>query len=168
MTKDKKISWDDIDPTVFIDNNRQTYLYWGNTKCKYVKLKENMTEFDGSITTVDLPFYTEASWIHQRNGWYYLSYAYQFPEKIAYAMSRSIEGPWEFKGILNEVAGNSNTNHQAILQYKGIWYFIYHNGALPTDGSSFRRSVCIDYLYYNKDGSMKRVAMTSEGVMPAK
>ena len=168
MTKDTEISWDDIDPTVFIDNNGQAYLYWGNTKCKYVKLKENMTEFDGPITTVDLPFYTEAPWIHQRNGWYYLSYAYQFPEKIAYAMSRSIEGPWEFKGILNEVAGNSNTNHQAILQYKGIWYFIYHNGALPTDGSSFRRSVCIDYLYYNKDGSMKRVAMTSEGVMPAK
>ena len=34
-------------------------------------------------------------------------------------MSRSITGPWEYKGILNEIAGNSNTNHQAIIEFKG-------------------------------------------------
>lgn len=163
MTKATKISWDDIDPTVIIDNG-QAYLFWGNTKCYYARLKENMIELDGPIQTVDLPHFTEAPWIHKRNGWYYLSYAYQFPEKIAYAMSRNIEGPWQFKGILNEVAGNSNTNHQSIIDFKGKSYFIYHNGSLPTDGSSFHRSVCVDYLYYNKDGTMKRVVMTTEGV----
>ena len=83
-------------------------------------------------------------------------------------MSKSIHGPWIFKGILNEVAGNSNTNHQAIIDFKGKSYFIYHNGAIPTQGGSFRRSVCIDYLYYNKDGSMKKVIMTTEGASPAK
>ncbi|MEJ7682141.1 MAG: glycoside hydrolase family 43 protein [Segetibacter sp.] len=163
MTTEAKISWDDIDPTVIIDNG-QAYLFWGNTKCYYAKLKKNMTEFDGDIHTIALPNFTEAPWIHKRNGWYYLSYAYQFPEKIAYAMSRNITGPYEFKGILNEVAGNSNTNHQAIIDFKGKSYFIYHNGSLPTDGGSFRRSVCIDYLYYNKDGTMKRVVMTTEGL----
>lgn len=163
MTIATTINWDDIDPTVYIDNG-QAYLFWGNTKCYYAKLKENMTELDGSITTLDLPGFTEAPWIHKREGWFYLSYAYQFPEKTAYAMSRSIDGPWQFKGILNEVAGNSNTNHQAIIDYKGKTYFIYHNGVIPTDGGSFRRSVCIDYLYYNKDGSIKRIVMTSEGV----
>ncbi|WP_345222348.1 glycoside hydrolase family 43 protein [Hymenobacter koreensis] len=166
---ESKIMWDDIDPTVFVDDKGQAYLYWGNTNCYWAKLKPNMTELDGPINKVaNLPGYTEAPWVHKRGGWYYLSYAYQFPEKIAYAMSRSIEGPWEFKGLLNEVAGNSNTNHQAIISFKGKDYFIYHNGAIPTDGGSFRRSVCIDYLYYNKDGTMQRVAMTTEGVKAAK
>jgi len=164
MTTKTKISWDDIDPTVMIDDDGQAYLFWGNTVCNYVKLKENMIEFDGPIQTIDLPNFTEAPWIHKRKDWYYLSYAYQFPEKIAYAMSKSITGPWEYKGILNEVAGNSNTNHQSIIEFKGVPYFIYHNGSIPTHGGSFRRSVCVNRLYYNPDGSMKRVIMTSEGI----
>jgi len=101
--------------------------------------------------------------IHKRNGCYYLSYAIQFPEKTAYAMSKSITGPWQYKGILNEIAGNSNTNHQSIIQFKGKWYFIYHNGALADPGS-FHRSVCIDYLYYNKDETIKPIIMTSGGI----
>ena len=164
MTNQTKISWDDIDPTVWIDNDGQAYMFWGNTVCKYAKLKDNMVELDGPIMTVDLPYFTEAPWIHKKGDWYYLSYAFQFPEKIAYAMSKSITGPWEFKGILNEVAGNSNTNHQAIIEFKGKDYFIYHNGSIPTHGGSFRRSVCVDRLYYNEDGTMKRVVMTSEGI----
>lgn len=168
MTTDTKISWDDIDPTVFIDDNGQAYLMWGNTVCYYAKLKANMTELDGPIKTIKLPNYTEAPWLHKHNGWYYLSYSYQFPEKTAYAMSRSVEGPWEYKGILNELAGNSNTNHHAIIDFKGKSYFIYHNGALAADAGSFHRSVCIDYLYYNPDGTIKRVIMTSEGVKAAK
>jgi hypothetical protein len=83
-------------------------------------------------------------------------------------MSRSIEGPWVYKGILNEIAGNSNTNHQSIIEIKGKDYFIYHTGALVPDYGSFHRSVCIDYLYYNKNGTLKRVIMTSEGVKAVK
>ena len=165
MTVGVKMNWDDIDPSVIIDDDGQAYLFWGNTKCYYAKLKSNMTELDGPIKTIELPKFTEAPWIHKRKGWYYLSYATMFPEKIAYAMSRSIHGPWQYKGILNEIAGNSNTNHQSIIDFKGNSYFIYHNGSIPTDGGSFRRSVCIDYLYYNKDSTMKRVVMTSEGII---
>lgn len=168
MTKVVKHSWDDIDPTVMIDDDGQAYLFWGNGVCYYAKLKANMTELDGPVKSIELPHYTEAPWIHKRNGWYYLSYAYEFPEKTAYAMSRSISGPWEYKGIINELAGNSNTNHQAIIDFKGKSYFIYHNGALAADAGSFHRSVCIDYLYYNPDGTIKRVVMTSEGVKEAK
>lgn len=164
MTTQTKIDWDDIDPTVLIDDDGQAYLFWGNTVCHYAKLKENMIELDGPIQTVSLPNYTEAPWIHKHKDWYYLSYAYQFPEKIAYAMSKSINGPWEFKGILNELAGNSNTNHQSIIDFKGKSYFIYHNGATQPNGGSFRRSVCVDRLYYNEDGTIKRVIMTSEGI----
>ena len=163
MTTEVGISWDDIDPAVFIEGD-QAYLFWGNTKCYWAKLKNNMIELDGEIHTVDLPNFTEAPWIHKKGDWYYLSYAYQFPEKTAYAMSKSIEGPWEYKGILNELAGNSNTNHQSIIEYKGKDYFIYHTGGIQPNGGSFRRSVCIDELHYNHDGTLKRVFMTSEGI----
>jgi hypothetical protein len=158
---------DDIDPTVLIDDDGQAWLFWGNSICYYAKLKRNMIELDGPIKRVSLPGFAEGAWIHKRNGWYYLTYAYQFPEKIAYAMSRSIDGPWIFKGLLNELAGNCQTNSPAILDFKGQSYFIYHNGGLPA-GGSYRRSVCIDYLYYNPDGTMKRVIMTSDGVQPVK
>jgi beta-xylosidase len=166
-TQHTKISWDDIDPTVFIDNDNQAYLFWGNTQCYYVKLKENMIDTIGPIVAVEgLPKYTEAPWIHKNKNWYYLSYASEFPEKIVYAMSKKITGPWQFKGVLNELAGNSNTNHQSVVKFKNNWYFVYHNGGINTNGGSFRRSVCIDRLFYNKDGSIKRVIMTSEGVKP--
>jgi hypothetical protein len=45
------------------------------------------------------------------------------PEKVAYAMSRNIDGPWEFKGILNELAGNCETNRPCIVDFKGKSYF---------------------------------------------
>lgn len=164
MTTQTDISWDDIDPSVIIDDDGQAYLFWGNTVCKYAKLKENMVELDGPIHVIDVPKFTEAPWIHKKGDWYYLSYASEFPEKIVYAMSKSVTGPWEYKGILNELAGNSNTNHQAIIEYKGKDYFIYHTGGINPNGGSFRRSVCIDELNYNPDGTLQRVIMTSEGI----
>ncbi len=167
MTKVATHPWDDIDPTVMIDDDGQAWLFWGNGICYYAKLKADMIELEGEIYSVKLPHYTEAPWIHKHHGWYYLSYAAGFPEKIAYAMSRSIQGPWVYKGIINEIAGNSNTNHQAIIDFNEKSYFIYHNGALAADAGSFHRSVCIDYLYYNSDGSIKPVIMTSDGVKSA-
>ena len=164
MTKKTTIDWDDIDPTVYIDDKGQGWLFWGNTVCYYAKLKSNMTELDSEIKTIDLPKFTEAAYIHKKNGSYYLSYATGFPEKIAYAMSKSLDGPWEYKGILNELAGNSNTNHQSIIEFKGKDYFIYHNGAIEPNGGSFRRSVAIEHLYYNKDGSIKPIIMTTKGI----
>lgn len=165
MTTAVKITWDDIDPTVIIDDDGQAYLFWGNSACYYSKLSKSMTTLEGDINVVKgLNNFTEAPWIHKRKDWYYLSYAVEFPEKIAYSMSKNINGPWVYKGILNELAGNSNTNHQSIIDFKGKDYFIYHNGGRDSGGSSYRRSVCIDRLYYNKDGSMKRVIMTTEGL----
>lgn len=164
MTTQTPISWDDIDPAVFIDDDGQAYIFWGNTVLKYAKLKANMIELDGPIMTIDLPRFTEAPWVHKHGDFYYLSYAYDFPEKTAYAMSKSITGPWEYKGLLNEVSGNCNTNHQAIIDFKGKSYFVYHNGVIPTAGGSFRRSVCVDELFYNADGTIQRIVMTSEGV----
>ena len=163
-TQYTKIFWDDIDPTVWIDDDGQAYLFWGNTQCYYAKLKKNMIELDGPIMPIHLPRFTEAPWIHKNGEWYYLTFASEFPEKICYAMSKSINGPWEYKGILNEIAGNSNTNHQSIVQFNGEWYFIYHNGAINPNGCGYRRAICADKLYYNEDGTLKRIVMTTEGV----
>jgi len=168
LTPDKEgkttvFSWDDIDPSVMIDDDGQAYLFWGNTICHYVKLKANMIETDGEIQTVTLPLFTEAPWIHKKNGLYYLSYAYGWEEKIAYATSSSITGPWTFRGVINDYVPNCNTNHQAIIEFKGQSYFIYHNGAAP-GGGSFRRSVCIDYLNYNADGTIKPIVQTTAGI----
>lgn len=158
--------WSCIDPAVYIDDDGQAWIFWGNRECYYAKLKDNMIEIDGEIKQIQFPVYnnfTEAPWVHKYKGKYYLTYATGFPEKISYAMADNIEGPWVEKGLLNEVAGNTTTNHQAIVEYKGKWYFIYHTGALPGGGGA-SRSVCIDYLHYNKDKTLKRVIMTSEGV----
>jgi hypothetical protein len=137
--------------------------FWGNGTCYFAKLNKDLTGIEGAITTIDLPEFTEGAHIHRRGQWYYLSYGYGMPEKVGYAMSRSIYGPWEFKGILNELAGNCQTNRPAIINFKGKDYFFYHNGGLK-GGGSHRRSVCADYLHYNDDGTMKRIVMTSEGI----
>lgn len=188
-TKWTGISWDDIDPTALVDDDGTAYLIWGNTQLYMCKLKPNMVEMDGEIKPIQIrgikmpanpkewndevekngrypqsEFYTEAPWIHKYKGKYYLSFSIGFPEKTAYAVSNSINGPWEYKGILNEIAGNSNTNHHAIFEFNGKWYFLYHTGAINTHGSGFHRSVCIDRLEYDKKGNMKRIQMTTEGI----
>ena len=102
--------------------------------------------------------------INIREGRYYLSFSIGFPEKTAYAVSDNIMGPWEYKGVINEIAGNCNTNHHAIFQFKGQWYFLYHNGGLNTHGASYRRALCLDKLEYDKKGDIKRIQMTTEGI----
>lgn len=152
-----------LDPSVIIDDDGTAYMFWGNKTCHYVKLNDDMISLGSEIKQVDLPNFEEGTHIHKRNGWYYLSYGYGMPEKVAYAKSRNIDGPWEFKGILNEIAGNCETNRPCIIEFKGKSYFFYHNGGLE-NGGSHRRSVCVDYLFYNDDDTIKRIIMTSEGV----
>lgn len=152
-----------FDPTVLVDDDGVAYLIWGKGVCYYAQLGEDMISLKSAVRKISLPGFMEGAHLHKRREWYYLSYGYGSPEKVGYAMSRNIHGPWEFKGILNELAGNCETNRPAILHFKGKDYFFYHNGGLK-HGGSHRRSVCLDYLYYNDDGSMKRVVMTSEGI----
>jgi beta-xylosidase len=170
-SKGQTNSWRTIDPTVFIDDDGQAWLYWGNRACWCVKLDRDMISYDKDygVRKVDITgnmkfSYTEAPWIHKYKKRYYLSFAAGFPERIEYAISDRPEGPFEYKGILNEIAGNSNTNHQAIIQYKKKWYFIYHTGGMQTQGGSGSRSICIDKLELNREKLYKPVMMTTSGV----
>lgn len=146
-------SWACIDPVVFIDDDGQPYIFWGNKRCYYARLNKNMKEIDGEIHPLDLKDFTEAPYVHKANGKYYLTYAAQWPEKIAYAMADSISGPWEYMGVISEVAGNSNTTHPAIVNFKGRDWFFSHIGGLG--GGSGSRSVIIEPLYYNSDGTYR-------------
>ncbi len=163
MTTDMKYSWDDLDPAVMIDDDGQAYLFWGNGSCKWAKLKENMIEIDGPIHTFKPQNFTEAPWVYKRNGLYYLVYAANFPETIEYCTANNIEGPWTYRGLIQDKVPNSTTTHPGIIDYKDKTYFFYHNGILPT-GGNYRRSVCVDYLHYNEDGTIQKVIQTTEGV----
>ncbi|MFD2162699.1 glycoside hydrolase family 43 protein [Paradesertivirga mongoliensis] len=169
MTKDMPHAWDDIDPTVMIDDDGQAYMYWGNGSLKWAKLKKNMIELDGPITAFKPKNFIEGPWIYKRKNLYYLVYASAGtkPEMIEYCTAPTATGPWTYRGIIQENVPNSFTTHPGILDYKGKSYFFYHNGVLPT-GGSYRRSICVDYMYYNEDGTIKPIVQTSAGVAAVK
>lgn len=151
-----------IDPSVIVHGD-QAYLFWGKERCFTARLDDSMTALAGPISEIELPDFKEGAHVHGRDGWFYLSYGFQHPQRVAYARSRSLDGPWTFEGIVNEVPGNCATNRPAIVEFAGEWLFFYHNGVLP-NGGSHRRSVCVDRLSYDEHGRMNRVRMTSEGV----
>ncbi|MGK3965460.1 glycoside hydrolase family 43 protein [Sorangium sp. So ce118] len=151
-----------IDPTVFVDDDGQAYMYWGNGTLRYVKLNSDMTSTSGSISNVSLSGFTEGPWFYKRGSLYYLVYAaIAGSEKISYATSNSPTGPWTVRGDIMG-AGRTFTNHAGIVDYKGHSYFFYHNNALP-GGGDFKRSVCVEEFTYGADGSIPRLTMTTEG-----
>lgn len=161
--------WNDIDPTVFIDEDGTPWMSWGNGTCFLVKLKPDMIELDGEIRVIDVPKYVEGPWLHKRNDIYYLTYASMGKgrETISYATARSMEGPWTPQGELTGMAENSFTIHPGIIEFKDKWYLFYHNAMLTIDGHAGaigRRSVCVEELHYNSDGTMAFVKQTSEGI----
>ena len=159
-------SWACIDPAIFIDDDGQPWITWGNRECYIAKLKDNMIEIDGEIKQIKFneahPF-TEAPWIHKYNGKYYLTYASEWPEKIAYAVADKIDGPYEMKDIISEIAGNSNTTHPAIVNFKNQWLFFSHNGGLH-NGTSYSRSIIAEPMEYDAEGNIQKIHPSTEGV----
>lgn len=162
--------WDDIDPTVFIDDDGTAWLCWGNPNCYLAKLKPDMIELDGPIQKIHVPNYTEGPWLYKRGTLYYLVYAafahQDMWEKICYATAPRVTGPWTYRGIIADQAKNSYTIHPAVIEFHGQSYFLYHNATLTLNGETGalgRRSVCVDYLYYNPDGTIQPVEQTVAG-----
>lgn len=152
-----------IDPCVFVDDDGTAYIYQGGGRhfCKGARLKDNMVELAEPLRDMEgLVDFHEATWVHKRNGIYYLSYADSYAEngrganRMHYATSTSPLGPWTYRGILLEPTG-CDTTHGSIVEYKGQWYLFYHNQALSGRGNL--RSICVDKLYYNEDGTIQRV-----------
>ncbi|MYN40072.1 family 43 glycosylhydrolase [Duganella sp. FT109W] len=162
MTLETQIAWDDIDPAIFQDDDGQAYLYWGNSVLKWAKLKANMIELDGPIHTVGVERFTEASYLHKHNGTYYLSYSREFPEETAYMTGPSATGPWTYRGVIMSKNVKVKTIHQAIVEFNGKNYIIYHNAKLP-GGGEYRRSVAVEEFAYNADGTIPFIKQTREG-----
>ena len=153
-----------IDPTVFVDDDGQAYFYYGGGgKCMGGKLKSNMMEIKGSMQKMEgLYDFHEATWVHKYKDTYYLSYSDNHDSiglhnRMCYATSKSPLGPWTYKGIYMDPT-DSYTNHGSIIQYKGQWYAFYHTSVLS--GNDWLRSVSVDKLYYNSDGTIQKVKMT--------
>lgn len=174
-------NWDYIDPTVFIDDDGQAYLIFGNPQLYYVKLNEDMISYSGQIQKISMTteafgvrpegderhptLYEEGPWLYKRSGLYYLVYAASgIPENICYSTASSPVGPWKYGGVImpRGEKGAAFTNHPGVCDYKGRSYFFYHNQRLP-GGGGFTRSVAVEEFSYNPDGSFPTIHMSESG-----
>lgn len=194
-----------IDPAVFIDNDGEKYLYYGNHFG--AKLKDNMKELEGEPVhmEVDDELFMEAIWMNKHDGKYYISYHTHYdkpvdPENpddpnrhkslLEYGIGNSPFGPFKHMGTMNyELGVNINegpkypgrdyvpwrltqSNHGGIVEYHGKEYLVYHTSALSSwrqdefkaEGTWTQRSVCIDELKYNPDGTIIPVQQTLSSV----
>lgn len=168
----------EIDPTVFIDDDGQAYLYWGNPNLSYVKLNQDMISYSGGIVKTQLTTagfgqrngnaqrpttFEEGPWLYKRGSLYYMIYAANCcSEDIRYSTGPSATGPWTYRGVIMSSQGKSFTNHPGIIEYKNTPYFFYHNGALP-GGSGYQRSIAVEKFSYNADGTIPTLQMTTAG-----
>ena len=157
-----------IDPCVLNDTDGRSYIYWSGRGMHGAELKENMTELATPPQEIKgLPEgFKEGPFVFKRDGKYY----YTFPwvkdktETLAYAMGDTPLGPFEFKGILmDESSSGCWTNHHSIVEYGGQWYLFYHHNDYSPDMDK-RRSVRIDSLSFNPDGTIREVTPTLRGV----
>lgn len=173
----------DIDPTVFIDDDGQAYLYWGNPDLMYVRLNDDMISYDGEIVRVPMTtesfgertgdaerptLFEEGPWLYKRDDLYYLLFAAHCcsPEKLDYSTSDSATGPWTYRGRIMDSSGNKSfTNHPGVVEFRGHDYLFYHTGELP-GGGGFRRSVAVEEFTYEDDGTIPVIPMTAEGPEP--
>jgi beta-xylosidase len=187
--------YDSIDPTVYIDADGQAYLAWGNPNLWSVKLNRDMISYDTSVgeqgiighpmtvgafgvrtppdtvgVTKPKPAlrgtsYEEGPWLYKRNRLYYLFFAGgPVPEHLGYSTGPTPEGPWTYGGVLMTTQ-SAWTNHPGVVDYKGKTYLFYHTADLP-GGDGFKRSVAVDELKFNPDGSISTMQPTKEGPAP--
>ena len=166
----QKEHWYDIDPSVWIDDDGQAYMYWGNPHTYYVKLNEDMISTSGEIHQLPhITDYQEGPWIYKRDSKYYLAFASTCcPEGIGYAMSDKITGPWQYKGHIMNHTYKTRGNHPGIIDYKGHSYVFglnYDLLRLITDEHSERRSVSCAEMQYNADGTIQELPYFRENVL---
>ncbi|WP_063510460.1 family 43 glycosylhydrolase [Paenibacillus gorillae] len=153
-----------IDPCVFVDDDNRAYMYYGGgSKCAGGELNDDMMSMKhDAIEMEGLEDFHEATWVFKRNGIYYLTYSDNLDglNQMRYAISDNPLGPWTYKGVFLEPTGCS-TSHGSVAEFKGQWYLFYHNQDISDQGNL--RSVCIDYLHFNEDGTIQTVVQTREG-----
>jgi len=154
-----------IDPCVLVDDDGRAYMYYGGgSRCEGGELNDDMMSIKGEMREMEgLEDFHEAAWVFKRADLYYLTYADNLDgnNRMRYATSEHPLGPWTYRGIFLEPTGCSTT-HGSVAEFKGQWYLFYHNQEISGQGNL--RSMCIDYLYFNEDGTIQTVVQTKEGV----
>ena len=157
-----------IDPCVLVDTDGEAYIYWSGRGMSVARLKPNMKELASEpIQVQGLPEgFKEGPYVFKRNGKYYFTFPWvqDKTENLAYAMGDSPMGPFTFKGIImDESPVGCWTNHHSITEYNGQWYLFYHHNDYSPNFDK-NRSVRIDSLFFNTDGTIKKVKPTLRGV----
>ena len=142
-------------------------------RAKGIRLQPQRIQVGGEVMEGLPEGFKEGPFVFRRGDWYYLTFPWvrgskengaNPTETLAYAMSKNPLGPWDFKGIIMaEHANGCWTNHHSIVNYQGQWYLFYHhNDFSPRDDK--RRSVCIERINFNTDGTIQEVKPTLRGV----
>jgi hypothetical protein len=158
-----------IDPNVFIDKEGQAYLYWSMGNIFGAKLTDDMLELASEPQVIEeLPKkgLKEGPYVFERNGTYYMTYPHvqNKTERLEYATGDNPMGPFRFAGvIMDESPTGCWTNHQSIIEFEDQWYLFYHHNDLSPHFDK-NRSIRIDSLFFNDDGTIKKVIPTLRGV----
>ncbi|HET9870201.1 MAG TPA: carbohydrate-binding protein, partial [bacterium] len=173
-----------FDPAAFIDDDGQAYLYFGGGgpgNARVIKLNSDMISTSGSAVSINAPRYFEAPFMNKINGTYYFSYSTDFSASpaasIDYMTSSNPMTGFTHRGtVLNNPPNNcGNNDHAGIVNIGNNYYIAYHNRALAlqnglTCGGNavYQRSVNLDRLFVNSDGTLAVVAPTTAGVAALK
>lgn len=167
-----------IDQFVFRDDDGQYYMYYGGWgHCNMVKLNNDFTALvpfeDGTIYKEVTPErYVEGPFMLKRQGKYYFMWSeggWGGPDySVSYAISDSPFGPFQRIGkILQQDASVATGagHHSVMCAGNDEWYIVYHRRPL-TETDANHRVTCIDRLQFDKDGFIRPVRITKEGVLP--
>ncbi|WP_437613156.1 glycoside hydrolase family 43 protein [Sorangium sp. So ce834] len=171
-----------FDPTCFIDDDGQAYLYFGGgptgtgDNARVMRLGRDMISLaDASATTIRAPAFFEASFMHKRDGKYYFSYSTDFTGHAAYIDYMMSDNPmtgFTYAGTIlpSPADNNGDNNHHSIVEYQGNWYIFFHNRVLAKrDGfSNYQRSITVDNLTYDAQGKIVQVSATKGRVAQLK
>lgn len=169
--------YNQIDPTIFIDDDNQAYYYWGQATLKGAKMGDDMTTIDtasicNNLIDKQTHFFHEGSFVFKRNGIYYVLYAHEGrrdrrPTALGYATATSPLGPFTYQGVVIDNFGcdpESWNNHGSIAEFGGQWYVFYHRSS---HASKMMRRACAEPIFFNEDGTIDEVEMTCGGAAGA-
>ncbi|KXX71282.1 family 43 glycosylhydrolase [Flammeovirga sp. SJP92] len=162
-----------FDPTVFVDEDGQAYIYGSDTKINIgdkgrhimgAKLKENMVELDGPWHRLSEETVAEAVHCFKREGKYYFMARKGWRTAYWMADSPLPAAPYaDYKGFITPHQVDAPA-HMSAIEFNHQWYFFYQRGDV-NEGTFWRRSACFDKMFFNEDGSIVPIEYTlGEGV----
>ncbi|WP_119844441.1 family 43 glycosylhydrolase [Reichenbachiella sp. MSK19-1] len=156
-----------IDPGLLIDEDGQSYLFFGGGHELYVApLENNMKKITQKPLLIEgLPAgYKEGSFPFKKDSTYYLTFAHVFADEgytIGYATSQNPMGPYTYQGKIMDNIDNG-TNHHSVVNYNDRWILFYHWWDIS--GQNKLRSMRADYMEFKPDGTIRKVKPTLRGI----